>query len=67
MRVVAICASARELAGSAAASAASRAKPFGSLTCAITAAKCRCVRVSIHGIPGRSTSPQISISRSVAS
>ena len=71
MRVAAILASPRELAGSTAASSASLANPFGSLTCAITDARYLWVRVSIHGRPGRSTSPQISISkpdgRSVAS
>ncbi len=51
--------------------ARSRANPSGSRICAITEARYRWVRVSIHGRPGRMTSPQISISspdaRSVAS
>jgi hypothetical protein len=63
IRVAAILPSPWELAGSAAASSASLANPAGSLTCAITDARYRWVRVSIHDRPGRMTSPQISISK----
>ncbi|GAA3528840.1 hypothetical protein GCM10022222_09870 [Amycolatopsis ultiminotia] len=63
IRVAAIFASTGELAGSAAASSAGLANPAGSLTCAITDAGYRWVRGSIHGRPGRMTSPQISISK----